>query len=111
MKRVLRNDLLNLKSTPGGGARVYVYLVLTILSLGATVFFYFFNTLTSSGRFFQAYYADIQTWKAENLANKMGLIEMSFKINPMVDALRNRDMFPMEHRGYVNAEDKKVISW
>ena len=41
----------------------------------------------------------------------MGLIEMSFKINPMVDALRNRDMFPMEHRGYVNAEDKKAISW
>ena len=111
MKKISENDPLKLRSTPGGGARVYLFLVLTLLSLGATVVLYFFNSITASGRFFQAYYADIQTWKAENLANKMGLIEMSFKINPMVDALRNRDMFPMEHRGYVNAEDKKLISW
>jgi hypothetical protein len=41
----------------------------------------------------------------------MGMIEMGFKINPEMDALRGRDVFTMEHKGYVNPEDKKSITW
>ena len=55
MKKISENDPLKLRSTPGGGARVYLFLVLTLLSLGATVVLYFFNSITASGRFFQAY--------------------------------------------------------
>jgi hypothetical protein len=40
----------------------------------------------------------------------MNSIEMEFKINPMMDKLRNRDMFPFEHRNFTNAEDKKLVN-
>ena len=36
---------------------------------------------------------------------------MSFKIMPIMDNLRNRDQFPMEHKTHVNEEDHKNVQW
>jgi hypothetical protein len=47
--------------------------------------------ISGRGRFDREYYSDIYTWNKERLAERMGQIEMSFKIMPIVDNLRNRD--------------------
>lgn len=90
---------------------MYVFLVLTLASAGVTFVLYSWNAISAGGRFFSSYYGDIQAWKTQGLAAKMGQVAVSFKINPMMDSLRNRDQFPMEHRGYVNSEDKILITW
>ena len=36
---------------------------------------------------------------------------MSFKIMPIVDNLRNRDQFPMEHRSTANEVDMRKVQW
>jgi len=67
--------------------------------------------MSGRGKFDRDYYSDIYTWNKDRLAERMGQIEMSFKIMPIVDNLRNRDQFPMEHRGIVNEEDKRLVQW
>ncbi len=62
-----------------------------------------------AGKFNRDYYSSIYTWKSERLAEKMSSIEMSFKIMPIMDNLRNRDQFPMEHRSSANEEDKRNV--
>jgi hypothetical protein len=74
-----------------GSARVYVLFVITLAVLGAGLILFSMAFISGRGKFDRDYYSKIFTWNRERLAERMGQIEMSFKIMPITDNLRNRD--------------------
>ncbi len=110
MKKIQERDPLKLHHSRGS-SRVYGLLVFTLILLGAGLVLFGYNFMSGRGKFDRDYYSNYYTWQSSRLAERMGQIEMSFKIMPIVDNLRNRDQFQMEHRGIVNDEDKRLVQW
>lgn len=54
------------------------------------------------------YNSNLQAWNTENIPNKFSAMSFGFKIEPVVDALRSRDMFMFDYSVYANVEDVNV---
>ena len=90
MKKIQERDPLKLRNSPGSG-RVYTLLVLSIVLIGSGIALFLINFFSENGKFNREYYGNIYTWNRERVADRLKSVEMSFKIMPIMDELRNRD--------------------
>ncbi|CDW71828.1 UNKNOWN [Stylonychia lemnae] len=110
MKKIQDKDPLKLRNSPGSG-KVYTLLVISLALFAAGIALFLISFFSESGKFNRGYYANIYTWNRERLADRMSSVEISFKIMPTLDDLRNRDQFPMEHRSSANEVDQQQVQW
>jgi hypothetical protein len=83
-------DILNVKNIPGLGkikVSAFIGILLVVFGFGA----YLGNFFSPYGRFRRDYDSGLSSWTKGKLAARMAEIDMAFKINPIMDQLRNRD--------------------
>lgn len=97
MRKLQEKDPFKIRKSQMSG-RVYTLLLATICLFAAAVVTFAVDFLSPLGKNMRSYQSDLYSWKSQNLAAKMADMYMFFKIMPITDSLRNRDMFTLEHR-------------
>ena len=99
MKKLKEKDPLHLRQSPGSG-KAYLFLFMFLCLLAAATVFFVIYFISPRGKYMREYNSDLYSWTSNNLATKFASMSLAFKILPVFDALRNRDMFILEYHSY-----------
>ena len=105
MRKIQDRDPFQLKSNPGSG-KVYTALTISLVLLAASAVLFALNFFSPSGTFVREYNSDIYNWNNDRISYKLSQFQISFKIMPITDMLRNRDQFIFDIKTTVNEADK-----
>ena len=88
---------------------MYTLMVLTMFCVVGAIACFVVDFFSPMGKNMRVYQSDMYQWKKENIVDRMSNMFMSYKIMPVTDPLRNRDMLILQHQTKAIPTDEKAV--
>ena len=89
---------------------VVALLVVCVIAGAVGIFFYVIYYTSNRGKIIRDYNSDLEEWQSNDLAKKFSSYSFSYKVLPVMDKLRDREMFMLEYRDKANPKDVELSS-
>lgn len=108
MHSLQERDPLHIRKSRAS-VRVYTLMIVSILLFVGAIVTFSVNFASPKGQNLRAYESKKYNWESKRLSEQMSDMQVGFKIMPVIDDLRNKEMYILEHKYQPLTQDMLAI--